>query len=64
MLLSCIDLPMQLNLGLFEYNGRCGYLLKSDLMRRKDRHFDPFSECTLDGIVAGTVEVQVTFYTD
>lgn len=55
---------MQLNLGLFEYNGRCGYLLKSDLMRRKDRHFDPFSECTLDGIVAGTVEVQVTFYSD
>lgn len=54
-----LDLPMQLNLGTFEYNGRTGYILKPDFMRRKDRQFDPFAESTVDGIVAGTVEVKV-----
>jgi phosphatidylinositol phospholipase C, beta len=30
-----LDLAMQLNLGTFEYNRRCGYLLKPEFMRRK-----------------------------
>jgi len=51
---------MQLNLGRFEYNGRCGYLLKPEFMRRLDRQFDPFAESTVDGIVAATVQVKVT----
>ena len=50
---------MQLNLGIFEYNGRSGFILKPDFMRRKDRQFDPFAESTVDGIIAGTVEVKV-----
>lgn len=50
---------MQLNLGLFEYNNRSGYMLKPECMRRKDRHFDPFAESTVDGIVANTVELRV-----
>lgn len=51
---------MQLNLGIFEYNGRCGYLCKPDFMRRADRlKFDPFTESTVDGIIAGTVSVRV-----
>ena len=50
---------MQLNLGIFEYNGRSGYIIKPDFMRRKDKEFDPFAESTVDGIVAGTVEVRV-----
>ncbi|KAF4532691.1 hypothetical protein B566_EDAN002927 [Ephemera danica] len=54
-----LDLAMQLNLGIFEYNNRCGYLLKPEYMRRKDRRFDPFAESTVDGIIAGTVSVQV-----
>jgi len=54
------DLGMQLNLGRFEYNGRCGYLLKPEFMRRRDRQFDPFTESTVDGIVAATVQVKVT----
>jgi hypothetical protein len=48
-----LDLGMQLNLGIFEYNSRCGYLLKPDFMRRADRKFDPFTESTVDGIIAG-----------
>lgn len=32
-----LDLAMQLNLGIFEYNMRCGYLLKPEFMRRTDR---------------------------
>jgi len=51
---------MQLNLGRFEYNGRCGYLLKPEFMRRRDRQFDPFAESTVDGVVAATVQVKVT----
>ncbi|XP_068231344.1 1-phosphatidylinositol 4,5-bisphosphate phosphodiesterase classes I and II isoform X11 [Palaemon carinicauda] len=54
-----LDLAMQLNLGIFEYNNRSGYLLKPDFMRRPDRKFDPFAESTVDGIIAGTVSVKV-----
>ena len=54
-----LDLAMQLNLGIFEYNNRSGYILKPDFMRRTDRKFDPFAESTVDGIVAGTVTVKV-----
>ncbi|KAG7213901.1 hypothetical protein KM043_003103 [Ampulex compressa] len=54
-----LDLAMQLNLGIFEYNQRCGYLLKPEFMRRKDRRLDPFAESTVDGIIAGTVHIHV-----
>lgn len=54
-----LDLGMQLNMGLFDYNNRSGYLLKPDLMRRPDRVLDPFTETTVDGIIAGTVSVTV-----
>ena len=56
---SFADLPMQLNLGIFELNARTGYLLKPQYTRRSDRKFDPFAESTVDGIIAGTVSVQV-----
>lgn len=58
--LNVADLAMQLNLGIFEYNGRSGCILKPDFMRRKDRQFDPFAESTVDGIIAGTVEIKVS----
>ncbi|KAG5867225.1 hypothetical protein JTB14_027094 [Gonioctena quinquepunctata] len=54
-----LDLAMQLNLGIFEYNFRCGYLLKPEFMRRIDRRFYPFAESTVDGIIAGTVKITV-----
>ncbi|XP_022614086.1 1-phosphatidylinositol 4,5-bisphosphate phosphodiesterase beta-3 [Seriola dumerili] len=54
-----LDLPMQLNVGVFEYNGRSGYLLKPEFMRRTDKHFDPFTENIVDGIVANTVKIRV-----
>ncbi|XP_043931726.1 1-phosphatidylinositol 4,5-bisphosphate phosphodiesterase beta-3 isoform X2 [Protopterus annectens] len=54
-----LDLPMQLNMGVFEYNGRTGYLLKPEFMRRTDKHFDPFTENIVDGIVANTVKVKI-----
>lgn len=50
---------MQLNLFMFEYNGRSGYRLKPEFMRRPDKHFDPFTENTVDGIVANTLCVKV-----
>lgn len=42
-----LDLAMQLNLGIYEYNQRSGYLLKPEFMRRKDRRLDPFAESTV-----------------
>lgn len=54
-----MDLGMQLNMGLFDYNNRSGYILKPEFMRRPDRQFDPFTESTVDGIIAGTVSVKV-----
>ncbi|MCI4377322.1 hypothetical protein PGIGA_G00202190 [Pangasianodon gigas] len=62
-----LDLPMQLNMGVFEYNGRSGYLLKPEFMRRTDKHFDPFTENIVDGIVANTVKIKIVsgqFLTD
>ncbi|EDV19641.1 uncharacterized protein TRIADDRAFT_61893 [Trichoplax adhaerens] len=53
------NLPMQLNNGKFEFNGRCGFLLKPDFMRKKDRNFDPFAESTVDGIVAGKLSIKI-----
>ncbi|KAK5643289.1 hypothetical protein RI129_007134 [Pyrocoelia pectoralis] len=54
-----LDLAMQLNLGIFEYNYRTGYVLKPEFMRRQDRRLDPFAESTVDGIIAGTVKISV-----
>ncbi|XP_035264210.1 1-phosphatidylinositol 4,5-bisphosphate phosphodiesterase beta-3 [Anguilla anguilla] len=54
-----LDLPMQLNMGVFEYNGHSGYLLKPEFMRRTDKHFDPFTENIVDGIVANTIKIKV-----
>ncbi|XP_054617426.1 1-phosphatidylinositol 4,5-bisphosphate phosphodiesterase beta-1 isoform X1 [Dunckerocampus dactyliophorus] len=54
-----IDLSMQLNLGMYEYNGKSGFRLKPEFMRRPDKHFDPFTESTVDGIVANTLSVKI-----
>ncbi|CAH3159585.1 unnamed protein product [Porites lobata] len=54
-----LDLGMMLNQGVFEYNGRCGYVLKPSFMCRADKTFDPFVESTVDGIIAGAVTVKV-----
>ncbi|XP_067941353.1 1-phosphatidylinositol 4,5-bisphosphate phosphodiesterase beta-1-like [Watersipora subatra] len=54
-----LDLPMQLNQGVFEMNLSTGYLLKPDFMRREDKTFDPFAESTVDGIVAGHVAIKI-----
>uniref|UniRef100_A0A3Q3D5E7 Phosphoinositide phospholipase C n=1 Tax=Hippocampus comes TaxID=109280 RepID=A0A3Q3D5E7_HIPCM len=48
-----------LNLGMYEYNGKSGFRLKPEFMRRPDKHFDPFTESTVDGIVANTLSVKI-----
>lgn len=55
-----LDLSMQLNLGMYEYNGKSGYRLKPEFMRRPDKNFDPFTESTVDGIVANTLSIKVS----
>ncbi|NWI32966.1 PLCB2 phosphodiesterase, partial [Sula dactylatra] len=52
-----MDVPMQQNMALFEFNGQCGYLLKHEFMRRPDKQFDPFSVDRIDVLVANTLSV-------
>ncbi|NXE98759.1 PLCB2 phosphodiesterase, partial [Menura novaehollandiae] len=52
-----MDVPMQQNMALFEFNGQCGYLLKQEFLRRPDRQFDPSSMDRIDGLVATTLSV-------
>ncbi|NXW89257.1 PLCB2 phosphodiesterase, partial [Alopecoenas beccarii] len=52
-----MDVPMQQNMALFEFNGQCGYLLKHEFMRRPDKQFDPFSVDRIDVVVASTLSV-------
>ncbi|XP_062946221.1 1-phosphatidylinositol 4,5-bisphosphate phosphodiesterase beta-1 [Cynocephalus volans] len=54
-----MDLAMQINMGMYEYNGKSGYRLKPEFMRRPDKHFDPFTEGIVDGIVANTLAVKI-----
>ncbi|KAM3871299.1 1-phosphatidylinositol 4,5-bisphosphate phosphodiesterase beta-2 [Diretmus argenteus] len=53
-----MDFPMQLNMSLFEFNGRTGYLLKHDVLRRSDKKFDPFCN-KIDTIVANTLTIKI-----
>ncbi|KAF5925561.1 hypothetical protein HPG69_002008 [Diceros bicornis minor] len=46
-----MDLPMQQNMALFEFNGQSGYLLKHEFMRRPDKQFNPFSVDRIDVVV-------------
>ncbi|XP_030339433.1 1-phosphatidylinositol 4,5-bisphosphate phosphodiesterase beta-2 isoform X1 [Strigops habroptila] len=54
-----MDVPMQQNMALFEFNGQCGYLLKHEFMRRPDKLFDPFSVDRIDVVVASTLSVTI-----
>ncbi|KAF4017297.1 hypothetical protein G4228_009197 [Cervus hanglu yarkandensis] len=53
-----MDLPMQQNMALFEFNGQSGYLLKHEFMRRSDKQFNPFSVDRID-VVRHTPPLQV-----
>ncbi|XP_069580378.1 1-phosphatidylinositol 4,5-bisphosphate phosphodiesterase beta-2 [Brachyistius frenatus] len=53
-----MDFPMQLNMALFEFNGKTGYLLKHDVMRRSDKKFDPFCD-RIDTVVASTLTIKI-----
>ncbi|KAJ1079100.1 hypothetical protein K5549_013403 [Capra hircus] len=48
-----MDLPMQQNMALFEFNGQSGYLLKHEFMRRSDKQFNPFSVDRIDVVISG-----------
>ncbi|XP_067310997.1 1-phosphatidylinositol 4,5-bisphosphate phosphodiesterase beta-2 [Pseudorasbora parva] len=53
-----MDFPMQLNMALFEFNGRTGYMLKHDVLRRNDKKFDPFTD-RIDTIIASTLTIKI-----
>ncbi|XP_077094387.1 1-phosphatidylinositol 4,5-bisphosphate phosphodiesterase beta-2 isoform X5 [Siphateles boraxobius] len=53
-----MDFPMQLNMALFEFNGRTGYMLKHDVLRRSDKKFDPFTD-RIDTIIASTLTIKI-----
>ena len=52
---------MQLNLGVFDLNGRSGFVLKPECMRRKDRHLDPFEDTLVENVVANQLSIKVRY---
>ncbi|XP_069493629.1 1-phosphatidylinositol 4,5-bisphosphate phosphodiesterase beta-2 [Ambystoma mexicanum] len=54
-----MDLSMQQNMAVFEFNGRSGYLLKHEFMRRADKQFDPFTVDRIDVVVANTLTIKI-----
>ncbi|XP_069585655.1 1-phosphatidylinositol 4,5-bisphosphate phosphodiesterase beta-2 isoform X2 [Ranitomeya imitator] len=54
-----MDLAMQQNMALFEFNGSSGYILKHEFMRRTDKQFDPFTVDRIDVVVANTLAITI-----
>lgn len=54
-----MDLAMQQNMALFEFNGSSGYILKHEFMRRADKQFDPFTVDLIDVVVANTLAITI-----
>ncbi|KAM5129759.1 1-phosphatidylinositol 4,5-bisphosphate phosphodiesterase beta-2 [Mantella aurantiaca] len=54
-----MDLAMQQNMAIFEFNGGSGYILKHEFMRRADKQFDPFTVDRIDVVVANTLSITV-----
>ncbi|KAM9147969.1 1-phosphatidylinositol 4,5-bisphosphate phosphodiesterase beta-2 isoform 3-T3 [Pangshura tecta] len=54
-----MDVPMQQNMALFEFNGQSGYLLKHEFMRRPDKQFDPYSVDRIDVVVASILSITI-----
>ncbi|XP_069064693.1 1-phosphatidylinositol 4,5-bisphosphate phosphodiesterase beta-2 [Pleurodeles waltl] len=54
-----MDLSMQHNMALFEFNGRSGYILKHEFMRQAEKQFDPFAVDRIDGVVANTLTIKI-----
>ncbi|XP_071971395.1 1-phosphatidylinositol 4,5-bisphosphate phosphodiesterase beta-2 isoform X2 [Engystomops pustulosus] len=54
-----MDLAMQQNMAVFEFNGGSGYILKHEFMRRADKQFDPFTVDRIDVVVANTLSITI-----
>jgi len=54
-----LDVPMQLNIGKFEFNKQCGYIVKPEFMRKKNQTFHPFLETPVEGVVAAELSVRI-----
>ena len=50
---------MQLNLGMFEFQNRCGYRLKPIEVRSSEKDFDPFLESGVDGVVSSSLKLLI-----
>uniref|UniRef100_F1KS80 1-phosphatidylinositol 4,5-bisphosphate phosphodiesterase n=2 Tax=Ascaris suum TaxID=6253 RepID=F1KS80_ASCSU len=53
------DIPFQMNSAFFEQNGRCGYVLKPNLMRKPDAKFNPFETRNMDLVVPAYLSLTV-----
>ncbi|XP_063803585.1 1-phosphatidylinositol 4,5-bisphosphate phosphodiesterase beta-2 [Pseudophryne corroboree] len=54
-----MDLAMQQNMAIFEFNGSSGYILKHEFMRRADKQFDPFTVDRIDVVVANSLSITI-----
>lgn len=55
--IDLLDVPMQLNLGLFAFNGGCGYLEKPSVLRLSRDSFDPKTRTSVENVAALQINV-------
>ncbi|CAF4178785.1 unnamed protein product [Rotaria sp. Silwood2] len=54
-----LDTPMQVNLGLFSFNGGCGYLEKPASLCQSTGSFDPKGRTNVENVVGYQIEIKI-----
>ena len=54
-----LDVPMQLNLGLFSFNGACGYIEKPAALCQSRSSFDPRARTNVENVVSYEINIKV-----
>ncbi|CAF1016252.1 unnamed protein product [Rotaria sp. Silwood1] len=54
-----LDTPMQVNLGLFSFNGSCGYLEKPSSLCQSTGSFDPKGRANVENVVGYQIDIKI-----
>ena len=54
-----LDIPMQVNLGLFSFNGACGYLEKPASLCQSTSSFDPKGRTNVENVVIYQIDIKL-----
>jgi len=54
-----LDIPMQLNLGLFSFNNACGYIEKPSALCQSRISFDPRVQTNVENVVSYQIDIKI-----